>query len=53
MKNTKEREKVSKVEYCDFVADGRKLLKNPNSSFVMADELDKKEMINKSYQRAF
>jgi NADPH2 dehydrogenase len=35
------------------VAYGRELLKNPNLAFVMADELDKKEMINKSYQRAF
>ena len=51
--NAKEGEKLLEEEYCDFVAYGRELLKNPNLAFVMADELDKKEMINKSYQRAF
>jgi NADPH2 dehydrogenase len=48
-----EGEKLLEEEYCDFVAYGRGLLKNPNFAFVMADELDKKEMINKSYKRAF
>ena len=51
--NAKEGEKLLEEEYCDFVAYGRELLKNPNLAFVMADELDKKEIINKSYQRAF
>ena len=44
-----EGDKLLEEEYCDFVAYGRGLLKNPNLTFVMADELDKKEMINKSY----
>ena len=48
-----EGDKLLEEEYCDFVAYGRGLLKNPNLTFVMADELDKKEMINKSYKRAF
>ena len=48
-----EGEKLLEEEYCDFVAFGRGLLKNPNLVFSMADELDKKEMINKSYKRAF
>ena len=51
--NAKEGEKLLEEEYCDFVAYGRELLKNPNLVFSMAQELDKKEMINKSYQRAF
>ena len=51
--NAKEGEKLLEEEHCDFVAYGRELLKNPNLAFVMADELDKKEMINKSYKRAF
>ena len=48
-----EGEKLLEEEYCDFVAYGRELLKNPNLTFEMANELDKKEIINKSYKRAF
>jgi NADPH2 dehydrogenase len=48
-----EGEKLLEEEYCDYVAYGRELLKNPNLTFEMANELDKKEIINKSYKRAF
>jgi NADPH2 dehydrogenase len=48
-----EGDKLLEEEYCDFVAYGRELLKNPNLVFSLANELDKKEMINKSYKRAF
>ena len=46
-------EDLLKNGYCDFVAYGRELLKNPNLAFFMAKELDNNEIINKSYKRAF
>lgn len=46
-------EDLLKNAYCDFVAYGRELLKNPNLAFFMAKELDNNEIINKSYKRAF
>ena len=39
--------------YCDFVAYGREFLRNPNFVFTAASELNNKDVINSSYQRAF
>lgn len=39
--------------FCDFVAYGRELLRNPNLVFYVANEFKEKEKINSSYQRAF
>ena len=49
----KEGEYLLENQFCDFVAYGRELLKNPNLVFYMADELNEKEKINSSYIRAF
>ena len=40
-------------DFCDFVAYGRELLRNPNLVFYVANEFEEKEKINSSYQRAF
>lgn len=49
----KEGEYLLENQFCDFVAYGRELLKNPNLVFYIADELNEKEKINSSYIRAF
>lgn len=48
-----EGEKLLNEGFCDFVAYGRELLRSPNLVFQMAKELDCKDNINSSYQRAF
>lgn len=49
----KEGEYLLENEFCDFVAYGRELLKNPNLVFYAANELNEKDKINSSYIRAF
>ena len=49
----KEGEYLLENSFCDFVAYGRELLKNPNLVFYAANELNEKEKINSSYARAF
>jgi NADPH2 dehydrogenase len=49
----KEGEFLLKNSYCDFVAYGREFLRNPNFVFTAASELNNKDVINSSYQRAF
>lgn len=49
----KEGEYLLENSFCDFVAYGRELLKNPNLVFYAANELNEKEKINSSYTRAF
>ena len=49
----KEGEYLLENDFCDFVAYGRELLRNPNFIFYVAKEFDKKDIINTSYQRAF
>lgn len=49
----KEGESLLKNGFCDFVAYGRELLKNPNLVFYAAKESNKKELIDSSYIRAF
>ena len=48
-----EGENLLKNNFCDFVAYGRELLRSPNFAFYAAKELDNKEVINTSYERAF
>ena len=49
----KDGEYLLENEFCDFVAYGRELLKNPNLVFYAANELNEKDKINSSYIRAF
>lgn len=49
----KEGEHLLQSGYCDFVAYGRSILRNPNLVFEMAKDLDKVDAINSSYARAF
>ena len=49
----KDGEYLLENEFCDFVAYGRELLKNPNLVFYAANELNEKNKINSSYIRAF
>lgn len=49
----KEAEYLLENNYCDFVAFGRALLRNPNLAFEMAKDLDYKDVIKSSYKRAF
>jgi NADPH2 dehydrogenase len=51
--NAKQGEYLLENGYCDFVAYGRAILRNPNLVFEMAKDLENKDMINSSYQRAF
>lgn len=51
--NAVESEYLLKNKYCDFVAFGRALLKNPNLTFTLANDLHKKDEIELSYVRAF
>lgn len=46
-------EYLLKNNYCDFVAFGRAILRNPNLVFELAKDLGNKEVINASYKRAF
>lgn len=48
-----EGEKLLEEGYCDFVAYGRELLRNPNFASYAANEFKEKDEINASYQRAF
>lgn len=48
-----EGEKLLEEKYCDFVAYGREILRNPNLAFYAASEFKEKDKINSSYQRAF
>jgi NADPH2 dehydrogenase len=48
-----EGEKLLKEEYCDFVAYGRELLRNPNLALYAAKEADVPKQIPPSYLRAF
>jgi NADPH2 dehydrogenase len=48
-----EGEKLLKEEYCDFVAYGRALLRNPNLVQYVAKEAEMKNQICPSYLRAF
>lgn len=49
----KEGEYLLENSFCDFVAYGRELLRNPNLPFFVAKEAEKKDIINSSYLRAF
>lgn len=49
----KEAEYLLENNYCDFVAFGRAILRNPNLAFEMANDLDYKDVIKSSYKRAF
>lgn len=49
----KQGEKLLEEKYCDFVAYGRELLRSPNFTFIAANELNEKEIIDPSYIRAF
>lgn len=49
----REGEKLLKEEYCDFVAYGRELLRNPNLALYAAKEADVPKQICPSYLRAF
>lgn len=46
-------EKLLEEKYCDFVAYGRELLRSPNFTFIAANELNEKEIIDPSYSRSF
>lgn len=48
-----EGERLLEEKYCDFVAYGRELLRNPNLAFYAASEFKEKDKIDSSYQRAF
>ena len=48
-----EGEKLLEEKYCDFVAYGREILRNPNLAFYAASEFKEKDKIDSSYQRAF
>ncbi|MCG3679966.1 NADH:flavin oxidoreductase/NADH oxidase [Aliarcobacter butzleri] len=49
----KEGEYLLENKFCDFVAYGRELLRNPNFVFNAANEFKEKEKIYSSYQRAY
>jgi len=49
----KQGEKLLEEKYCDFVAYGRELLRSPNFTFIAANELNEKEIIDPSYIIAF
>lgn len=49
----KEGEYLLENKFCDFVAYGRELLRNPNFVFNAANEFKEKEKIDSSYQRAY
>jgi len=49
----KQGEKLLEEKYCDFIAYGRELLRSPNFTFIAANELNEKEIIDPSYIRAF
>ncbi|WP_263831823.1 NADH:flavin oxidoreductase/NADH oxidase [Sulfurospirillum oryzae] len=49
----KEGEKLLKEGFCDLVAYGRELLRNPNFIYYAAKEQGLKELIEVSYSRAF
>lgn len=51
--NEKEGEYLLENEYCDLVAYGRALLRNPNLAFEFAKEQKNKEFIHNSFLRAF
>ena len=53
IKNAVQAEYLLKNNYCDFVAFGRAILRNPNLAFELAKDLDEKNVIESSYQRAF
>lgn len=53
IKNAVQAEYLLKNKYCDFVAFGRALLRNPNLAFELAKDLGDTKEINSSYQRAF
>ena len=53
IKNAVQAEYLLKNNYCDFVAFGRAILRNPNLVFELAKDLDEKNVIDSSYQRAF
>lgn len=53
IKNTVQGEYLLKNKYCDFVAYGRELLRNPNFVFSAAKELNELNKIEESYLRAY
>jgi len=48
-----EGEKLLEEKYCDFVAYGRELIRNPNFACYAANEFKEKDEIIASYRRAF
>ena len=50
---SKDAEYLLENEYCDFVAFGRALLRNPNLAYEMASDLYEMDIIKSSYKRAY
>ncbi|WP_419769881.1 MAG: tRNA-dihydrouridine synthase [Candidatus Marinarcus sp.] len=46
-------ENLLNEQFCDYVAYGRELLRSPNFVFDAANKADKRELIHKSYMRAY
>lgn len=49
----KEAEYLLENKFCDFVAFGRELLRNPNFVFYASKEFNERNLIDSSYERAF